>query len=204
VLAEQYSVSRQTVRSALRSLEDAGLVRTRHGVGTFVTPFGTAIRAGLQDLRSMSETIAEQGHEPGMQYRTRKRRACTDDEAERLDLRPGAEVLFLERAITADGEVVAFAVDVIVAELLPPGFEAESVTGSVFAVLEQYQLLPAHAVAQVRAVLDPEVGWGPDKSPKGLYLCLDQTQFLTDGRPLSLSHIYFIEDRFSFLIVRRP
>ena len=203
-LAEQYSVSRQTVRSALRSLEDAGLVRTRHGVGTFVTPFGTAIRAGLQDLRSMSETIAEQGHEPGMEYRTRDFRVCTDEEAERLGLRPGSEVLFLERAITADGEVVAFAVDLIAADLLPSGFDAESVTGSVFAVLETYQLLPAQAVAQVRAVLDPDVGWGPDKSPKGLYLCLDQTQYLRDGRPLSLSHIYFIEDRFQFLIVRRP
>lgn len=202
-LSAQYSVSRATIRSALRSLEDAGLVRIQHGVGTFVTPFGTAIRAGLQELRSMSATIAEQGHEPGMEYRTRRFRPCSEAEADRLGVDAGASVLMLERAIKSDGGVVAFAEDVITAALLPRDFDPESVTGSVFAVLERLRILPTHAVAEVRAVLDREIGWEPHRSPKGLYLCLDQAQYLADGRPLSLSHIYFIEDRFQFGIVRR-
>src|SRR5699024_8598447 len=53
--AAEYRVSRSTVRAALQQLEAQGLTITRHGMGTFVSPYGNAITAGLQELQSMSD-----------------------------------------------------------------------------------------------------------------------------------------------------
>ena len=55
-LAEQLSVSRNTVRQALRSLADSGLVEVKKGAtgGTFIRGGGAAaVRAGLADLYSL-------------------------------------------------------------------------------------------------------------------------------------------------------
>lgn len=202
-LAEEYQVSRATVRTAVRSLEDQGLVRVRQGLGTFVTPFGQEIRAGLQELRSMTRTIAEQGHEPGMEYRTRQLRPATAHEADQLDLAAGDELLYLERALSADGQVVAFVYDIMRPDVLSPGLDPDDIDGSIFDLLADHGSLPDKAIAEVAPVVDRRVGWGPGRSAKGLYLKLEQTQFLPSGAPMSHSTMYFVEDRFRFSIVRR-
>lgn len=203
VLASEYDVSRATIRTAIRALEDQGLVRVRQGLGTFVTPFGQEVRAGLQELRSMTRTIAEQGYEPGMHYRSRAIRPATDREARLLDIEPHVEVLALERSLSADGRVVAFSSDVIRLDRLGDEVEAEDVTGSVFDLLARYDRLPDKAIAELSPVIDETVGWGDGRSPRGLYLKLEQTQFMPSGAVLSHSTIYFVEDRFRFSIVRR-
>src|SRR5690625_7278138 len=38
----------------LQQLATQGLTITRHGIGTFVSPYGNAIETGLQELRSMT------------------------------------------------------------------------------------------------------------------------------------------------------
>ncbi|HLU59885.1 MAG TPA: GntR family transcriptional regulator, partial [Pseudonocardia sp.] len=122
-LVRRYEVSRVTVRTALRTLEAQGLVDIRHGTGSFVSDFGTGIRAGLQELRSISETIREMGHEPGMECHKRERRPATAVEATKLGIPKGAEVLAVERMILADGEAVAYSYDAVPLE----GFPAELV-----------------------------------------------------------------------------
>jgi len=43
-IAQEYGVSRVTVRTAVKLLESQGLVDVRHGSGTFVCDFGTGIK----------------------------------------------------------------------------------------------------------------------------------------------------------------
>ena len=47
------------------------------------------IRAGLQELRSITETIREMGFEPTMERRALELRPATEHEAERLRHRTG-------------------------------------------------------------------------------------------------------------------
>ena len=82
-LSTNYKVSRVTVRTALKTLEYQGLVDIRHGSGTYVNDFGRAIPTGLNELRSMSETISELGYEPGMEYKIADVRPATDLEREK-------------------------------------------------------------------------------------------------------------------------
>ncbi|MFD2092120.1 GntR family transcriptional regulator [Blastococcus deserti] len=201
-LASEYGVSRPTVRSAVARLVDSGMLRVRHGAGTFVTSHQGAIQAGLQQLRSTSRIIAEQGYSCEVVYRSRELRPATVAEAERLEGSPGLPVIAIERCFLADDEVVAFEHDLINAAVLPDGVDAGDITGSVFEFMEPLGLLPVQAVAHVRAVHDTSVGWGPRRPERPLYVCLDQVQYLPDGQAVSWSRTFFVEDKFEFTLVR--
>ncbi len=201
-LAAEYGVSRPTVRSAVARLVDGGMLRVRHGAGTFVTSHPGAIVAGLQELRSTTRIIAEQGHNCEVAYRSRQLRPATAEEAERFEGPAGMPVIAIERCFLADDEVVAFEHDLINAAVLPDGVTAEDFTGSVFEFMEPLGLLPVQAVAHVRAVYDETIGWGPRRPARPLYVCLDQVHYLADGRPVSSSQAYFVEDKVEFTLVR--
>lgn len=201
-LQATYQVSRVTVRTALKTLEAQGLVDIRHGAGTFVADFGVAIRAGLQELGSITATIRELGHVPGMEWRRLEVRPATAAEADRLDLPSDAAVISMERAILSDGEVVAFSYDVMRVDLLPPGTAQEIGRGSVFEVLERAGLRPKRAFARLHAVQSSEVGWGSRRPADGLYLLLDQVHYSPGSRPIMYSRTYFVEGRFEFVIIR--
>jgi GntR family transcriptional regulator len=201
-LAVQYGVSRPTVRSAVARLVDSGMLRVRHGAGTFVTSHSGGIQAGLQELRSTSRIIAEQGYSCEVVYRSRELRPATAEEAERFEGQAGLPVIAIERCFLADDDVVAFEHDLINAAVLPDGVVAEDISGSVFEFMEPLGLLPVQAVAHVRAVHDTTVGWGPRRPQQPLYVCLDQVHYLADGRPVSWSQAFFVEDKFEFTLVR--
>ncbi|MEU3327835.1 GntR family transcriptional regulator [Streptomyces albus] len=59
-LTERFSVSRSTVRAALRSLADEGLVRTHPGIGSFVSFDG----APLDNRHGWKQALTEQGMTP--------------------------------------------------------------------------------------------------------------------------------------------
>lgn len=202
-LAAAYEVSRVTVRTALQTLEVRGLVRIRHGAGSFVQELGDGILAGLPQLRSISETIRELGHALEVVWRPVIERDATEDEAERLELEADAlEVFHLERAFLADGDPVAFSFDRIPIARVPPGFRADLGSGSMFRVFEKHGLHPARAVAAIHAVHDPELPWPGPAPDTSLFVVLDQLHEDTKGAPIALSRSYFVEGRFQFRVLR--
>ena len=201
-LVRHYEVSRVTVRTALRTLEAQGLVDVRHGSGSFVSDFGAGIRAGLQELRSISDTIREMGHEPGMERHAMQRRPATATEAAKLGVDVGTEVLAVERMILADGQAVAFSYDVVPVAGFSPSLVDQLGTGSLFATLREAGLMPSRALAEVHAISDESIGWGPQKPVPGLYVLLDQVHFSRRGSAVAYSRTYFVEGRFQFVVLR--
>ena len=201
-LAEQYQVSRVTVRTALKSLESQGLIDIRHGSGAYVSNFGNSIRAGLQELRSITETIRELGFEPSMQFKSLQQREANSEQAAHLGIEEGAPVLAIERAILADGEIVAYSYDAVTIEGLPSSVVQAIGKGSVFAALAKFGVYPARAFAEIHAINSTEIGWGSKRPSSALYLLLDQVHFDRDGNPLMHSKTYFVEGRFQFVILR--
>lgn len=201
-LASQYGVARVTIRTALRSLEAQGLIDIRHGSGAYVADFGGTVRAGLQELKSITQTIKELGYKAGMVTRTSQMRPATKLEAKDLLLAAGAEVLHIERAITADGEVVAFSYDTFAVEGLSAAAIKKISTGSVFAGLDAVDKQPVRARAEIHAISSKEIGWGLGKPRSGLYLQLKQVHYLRDGKPIATGETYFVEGKFQFIIHR--
>jgi GntR family transcriptional regulator len=194
--------SRATVRQALKQLETQGLVVIQQGRGTFRAG-GEPIHIGMQELGSISETIAAQGHRPGMRYRSAEVRKPTPEERNTLALGEDETVLAVERAFLADEQIVAYGEDRIPGRLLPQGFQPEEVKGSLFELLEQRAGVRAvRAMADVHAVESDDVGWADDGDSRHLYVLLDQVHYDVGGRPVMHSRLFFIEGRFRFVVMR--
>jgi len=201
-LAEQYGVARVTIRTALRSLETQGLIDIRHGSGAYIADFGDSVRAGLQELRSITQTIREMGHKAEMTTRSSEVRKATASEAKDLQIDEGSDVLHIERSITADGSVVVFSYDTFnIAELTPSVMKRMS-KGSVFTALDSIRKHPVRARAEIHAISSKEVGWGRDRPRSGLYLQLRQVHYLRNGNPIFTGDTYFVEGKFQFIIHR--
>jgi len=201
-LASQYGVARVTIRTALRSLERQGVIDIRHGSGVYVADFGGVVRAGLQELKSITETIKELGFKAGMVTRTSEIRQAGKTEAADLLLPQGSQVLHLERAITADREVVAFSYDTFPVDGLSAATIKKLSSGSIFAGLGEANKVPVRARAEIHAISSKEIGWGAGKPRNGLYLQLRQVHYLRDGKPIATGDTYFVEGKFQFIIHR--
>ncbi len=201
-LADQYGVARVTIRTALRSLETQGLIDIRHGSGAYIADFGDSVRAGLQELRSITQTIREMGHKAEMITRSSEIRKATATEAKDLQISEDSDVLHIERAITADGEVVAFSYDTFNIEELTPAILKRISKGSVFAALDSIRKHPVRARAEIHAISSNEIGWGRDRPRSGLYLLLRQVHYLRNGKPIFTGDTFFVEGKFQFIIHR--
>ncbi len=201
-LCQRFGVSRPTVRAAVKELNVLGLVRTRHGVGTFVTE-QPSVLDGLERMGSITDSIRASGKEPGHIYARRAIRQVLPDEAERMRVPADTEVVELRRRITADDQVVAYSYDIIPRSLFPAAFSAEEMTGSMFHYFEtRLGLHPTLAVAQVHAVDSTYISWGPDAGRHRLFILLDQLHYTRDHVLLAYSRTYFVEGAYSFHLVR--
>src|ERR1700754_5206495 len=200
-LCRRFGVSRATVRSAVKELDVRGLVRTQHGVGTFVRR-GPAVRDGLERMGAITDSIRASGKVPGHEYARRTMRQVLPDEAERMEVQSDTEVLELRRRITADGEVVAYSYDLIPRRLLPERFDPEQLSGSMFAFFEKG--LGLHAtlgVVRVHAVESTHIAWGADASKHRLFILLDQLHYDAAHRLLAYSRTYFVEGAYEFQLI---
>ena len=201
-LVSEYGVSRASVRQALKTLENRGLIVVVHGRGSFVAS-DAMIRAGMQDLASITTTIAEMGRVPSMIYHHRTIRPAEPSEREMFELSEGDEVLDIQRKILADGITVAYSYDVLPRWAFPEDFDPQQLTGSVFAFLaENGGPNPLRALARVHAVAHPRVAWDEDFPDDQLFVLLDQLQYDDQARPFMHTTSYFIEGRFNFTVVR--
>lgn len=201
-LVAEYSVSRATVRQAIKDLENQHLVVVRQGSGTYRADH-PGISTGMQELASISATIAAMGLTPSMLYRRRIVRTATQDEGEQFALAPGAAVVDIQRKILADGRTVAFSYDVLPRWVFPDDFEAAHLDGSVFGYLAAHGgPRPTRGLAEVHAVRSDTVGWGDDAEDQQLYVLLDQMQYDDQQRPFMHSRSFFLEGSFTFTVLR--
>lgn len=202
-LALDYAVSRATVRLALKLLESQGVVQTRRGAGTFVTALGVQGRWGLQELRSTTETLRAQGFEPLIHCRRAELRQGSPEFAARLSLPASTEVVYLEREILADGDLVSYSYDEVRADLVGFPIEASSFSGSIFELLEKTAgIRHAYASTEINAVHGTDIGWGDQRPAQPLYLQLRQAHFTYEGTPTLYSRNYFVEGGLQFSLLR--
>ena len=201
-LCREFQVSRVTVRSAIQALVIQGLVDVRHGSGMYVANFGGQLRAGLQELRSMTEVIRELGRQGGSVLGWKESRPATALEADRLGVESGSPVIALERTWIADKQVVGYSFDAIGAEGFPSALADELGQESTFATFRRYGVEPVRARAELHAVDRVPPLHSGEVPPTSLYLLLDQVHYDRGSRAILFSRTYFVEGRFNFVILR--
>lgn len=117
-LARQLSVSRTTVRDALRRLWFQGLVTRRWGVGTFISEQNsvldgriTANFLDLDEVGSLARRIVEAGHTPSLLFADSTIASPPPWVAQEFGLATDDRVRRLERCMAVDGKPALFLTD---------------------------------------------------------------------------------------------
>lgn len=193
-LANEFAISRITVRKALDGLVRDGLLMRRHGAGTFVS---ARVEKNFSKLSSFSEDMAARGMIPRSEWLGRTESAVTPDEALMLGLSPGTRVYRFSRVRFADDEPMALEHSTIPAFALP---SADAVGDSLYAALHSAGHRPTRALQRLRAVLFTaeqarQIGVGA--GAPGLYI--ERRGFLEDGRAVEMTQSYYRGDAYDFV-----
>jgi GntR family transcriptional regulator len=201
-LADRYSVSRATIRDAVRGLMDAGYLARRHGSGTYVT-YSPRTRHPLETTVSYTAMIRESGRKPAETVVSKGVRAPVDAEREVLELPDGESVIEVERVRFADRRPVIYSRDRIPVALLG-GDADQPLDSSLYAILDQ----AGHPVARATAHLIPTIA--DAKLAKLLavkrgapLLHIDQVDYDERGRAVMLSEEWHVSDAFELIVNRR-
>lgn len=103
-MAREYGVSLITVRKAVGSLMEKGLVVRKQGKGTFVTK--PKYSRNMKKLQSFTEMCEQMGVKPGARVLENRLIAADKKVADRLGIEPGSNVVYISRIRLADGEPI--------------------------------------------------------------------------------------------------
>lgn len=116
-LEQQFSVSRTTVRKAMKMLADDGLIEIKQGRGTMVIDSKTP--QSFNGVTSVTESLRKRGYTVATKSRYIDRVQPPEDIAERLGIEPGEHAVRIQRVQTADGIPVCIMVNYIPEKLVP-------------------------------------------------------------------------------------
>src|SRR4051794_28384156 len=198
-LAGELGVSRPTLREALRSLEDEGLVTRSRGAGTFLS-HRPRVRNNLDVNFGVSDAIRQAGMSPGHRAATTSIVRPSADERAALALAPAEQVVVVERVRTADDRPVVFTRDVLPLRILEerPDVIQRLAVGSIYDTMERDLGVAIHhgvasfAPARATRALSSKLR----VSRSTLLLYLRQVDYDQEGRPVLLSHEHHVADAF--------
>lgn len=149
-LADTFGVSRTTVRQALQSLIEDGLIYSVRGRGTFVSR--PRISKGLT-LTSFSDDMRARDLEPGSRLLTAELQTADTDLARTLEIAPGENTYYIERLRLADGFPMCIETLHLPAALFPRLLD-QDLEGSLYLLLAgRYRTTIATAEQHISATL---------------------------------------------------
>lgn len=132
-LAARFGVNRHTIRRAVGTLVERGLVRVEQGRGTFVA--GGHIDYLLGRRTRFSANLRREGHEPRHRLIASTNGTADVAVARDLEIPPGAPVIEIETVGQADDVIVSYARHIFPAERFAALPEAFAATLSITAAL---------------------------------------------------------------------
>ncbi len=118
-LAVEFGISRSSVRNAMESLVNEGVIIRRHGDGTYVNKRVFEFTSQLKSLWSFPDLIKDNGYVPSVHILSIKSNPATSGQAADLDILPGTMLLEFQRLFFADELPVIFSRNFVAQNLLP-------------------------------------------------------------------------------------
>jgi len=202
-LCERFSVSRITLREAVRGLIEDGYVVRRQGSGTFVTQ-GPKLRNTLDSNFSYTEYLESTGLRVTKTVLDAVRVPAEPDVSAALNLGAGAEVVVVRRVRSADGKPAIYSVDSLPTDIVDITRDRKAFGQSLYQLLSsrghdvdhaRAVLAPVNADAELAAILEV---------PEGTPLQhLRQVDHDTGGRPVMLSLEWHVPSVIELRVYRR-
>ncbi|MDI7775175.1 GntR family transcriptional regulator [Asticcacaulis sp. EMRT-3] len=190
-LADDFDVSRITVRKAIDGLVSEGLLTRRRGAGTFVA---SRVEKSFSKLSSFSEDMLSRGRKPHSEWVSKTPGAVTPEESLSLGLSPGALVYRFQRIRYADGQTMALEYSTIPGYCLPA---LDLVVNSLYDALEKTGHRPVRALQRLRAVaFNAEQAERLGVKPGDPGLFIERRGFLADGRAAEFTQSWYRGDAY--------
>jgi GntR family transcriptional regulator len=204
-LCARYGVSRVTVRSALRSLQDAGFITIRQGLGSTVLPRPDTITSGIDQLCSFETFAEKEGQTVGSADVDIREIALDEPNALRLGVPANTPALVISRIKLLGPTKVGWIVDYIAHGVLPFSTLTDEFRGSVLDVLLAHpeldvdhsdcRLTPVALSAPMARRLDVKVGTAA--------LLFDELTISKVGDVVNWSQAWLLPEHFRFMVRRR-
>lgn len=205
-LARELAVSRPTLRDALSSLEREGLIRRRHGLGSYIPENQGRIVAGIEKLASFTETIRQSGSEARQEVLRSEAMTLSSDLAEQLQCSPGTPALRLVTLRLADGLPVILTDDIVPEPLVSDESEKHYLhTHGLLGYLSEIRGVQVSlSFLSVRAVLpDAEAAKALKVGIVHPVVALEGVAYDRFDRALYYTRTLIRSDRFELTLVRR-
>ncbi len=204
-LCERYEVSRITVRAALRSLQQAGVISTRQGQGTTVLPHADTIASGLDRLCSVETFAREEGHDVASTAIEIEEIAADGRAASRLGVAAGTPTLVVRRVKLYGGARIGWIVDYVPEGVLPFTTVLAEFRGSVLDVLlERAELEVDYSDCELEpVVLDRQLASILEVSPGTPALYMDELTRTRWGQTVNWSQAWLLPEHLRFFVRRR-
>ena len=199
-IAETYRVNRHTVRRALATLAERGLVRAERGSGTYVE--APRITYPLRSRTRFSEIVGAGGREPRGQLIGASEEPATRELARQLGLKTGAPLIRIEVLRLADRTPICVSTIWLGAERFPEAARAYERLRSMTKLLAHYGIrdyrrASTHVTAAIADATDAarlELALGRP------VLVVDSTDVAPDGTPLATKRSRFAAERVEFVV----
>lgn len=190
-------MSRVTVRKAIQSLADDGVIIQRQGSGSFIASSAPRIEQSLSRLTSFSEDMFRRGMTSNSLWLERGIFIPSPDEMLTLALSPNASVSRIARLRIADDKPMAIERASLPTEMLPNPFLVET---SLYKILEQAGYRPMRALQKISAI---NLGEGDaallDITPGKAGLRIERTSYLSDGQAVEFTQSIYRGDAYNFV-----
>jgi GntR family transcriptional regulator len=203
-LAAQLGISRSTLREALRSFEERGIITRRQGVGTFVNASYLVIETGLETLVSLDSLARDKGLDCTTWDLLIEEQPADKEVATKLSVPQGTPIIVVSRTKIADGKPVAWMYDVLPESIAELEEVKANFKGSVLDfLLERQSPSLSHAWANIVATkAGRSLAQKLDVKPTSALLLLEEFLYSTSGYVVEYSRNYFVSGFFRFHIVR--
>lgn len=197
-LADDYEVSRMTLRQAITLLVEEGILERRVGSGTYVASH--RVQEKMRGTTSFTEIVRSQGKTPSSQLISYQRKPANETEIQQLQLKATDTVVRMERVRFADNVPLVFEVASIPEKLIQ-SFNQEDITEHFFQTLTDngYEIGKSEQTIYAKNASERVANYL--KVPKNhAVLALTQVSYFTDGRPFEYVHSQYVGDRFEFYL----
>jgi GntR family transcriptional regulator len=199
-------VSRPTLREALKSLEQEGVLLRKHGVGTFISSHTPFMESGLEVLESLERQAKRFGIELEITDQTVLERPATPEELGMLALPidKSIDILSVDRVIAVKGKSVAYLKDVVPLSHLCKKDLEDQLTSSVLDIFLKRKAAPAISRAEIEAVKAESNEASRLGIPEGeALLKLTGQLYNHDEEIMDYSISYFVPGFFKFHLMRK-
>ncbi|MBP1044955.1 GntR family transcriptional regulator [Enterococcus sp. BWM-S5] len=198
-LAVQFNVSRMTLRQAIQTLADEGILERKIGSGTYVAR--QKVQEKMIGTTSFTEIMVSQNRTPSSKTVSYFITQPSSSELEKLQLSEHESILRMERIRYADNVPICFEVASIPYSLIDKYSKSE-VSQSLYKTLEVkggYKIGQANQTISAMLASEQIAEYLEIKRGEAI-LRLRQISYLTDGRPFEYVRTQYAGNRFEFYL----